>query len=109
MVDPEEQWTQPAPCAIDQNERFLGKTHHLTVLNEYGTRRAGGASVTDSEALNRAIEGCEAVIHTAALHGHFRGKRDVTALPLEDPAGAQVELEAIFAGAMVAVTFYVNV
>lgn len=34
---------------LDQNERFLGATHHLTVLNEYGKRRAAGI-----EALSRA-------------------------------------------------------
>lgn len=33
----------------DQNERFLGATHHLTVLNEYGKRRVAGI-----EALSRA-------------------------------------------------------
>ncbi len=33
----------------DQNERFLGATHHLKVLNEYGKRRTGGIA-----ALNEA-------------------------------------------------------
>jgi len=33
----------------DQNERFLGATHHLTVLNGYGHRRIAGV-----ESLNRA-------------------------------------------------------
>ncbi len=28
--------------ALDQNERFLNATHHLTVLNEYGKRRVAG-------------------------------------------------------------------
>lgn len=34
---------------LDQNERFLGATHHLTVLNHYGDRRVAGI-----EALNHA-------------------------------------------------------
>jgi glycosyltransferase involved in cell wall biosynthesis len=34
---------------VDQNERFLGATHHLKVLNEYGRRRTAGI-----DALNHA-------------------------------------------------------
>lgn len=34
---------------VDQNERFLGATHHLKVLNEYGRRRTAGI-----DALNQA-------------------------------------------------------
>ncbi len=36
-------------CPLDQNELFLKADHHLTVLNEYGKRRAAGV-----DALNHA-------------------------------------------------------
>lgn len=32
-------------------------------------------SVTDRDAILRVSEGCDAIIHTAALHGHFYGKK----------------------------------
>jgi glycosyltransferase involved in cell wall biosynthesis len=37
------------PTEIDENERFLAATHHLTVLNDYGRRRLAGI-----ESLNHA-------------------------------------------------------
>lgn len=42
-LDPGEEWPAPPRCAPDLNERFLAKTHHLAVLNDYGKRRAAGA------------------------------------------------------------------
>lgn len=50
-LDPGEEWPTPASCAPDQNERFLSKTHHLKVLNEYGTRRAAGAGALAAASL----------------------------------------------------------
>lgn len=39
----------PDRMPLDENERILGADHHLTVLNDYGERRRGGAA-----ALSRA-------------------------------------------------------
>lgn len=50
-LDAGEGWAQPARCSLDENERFLGKTHHLTVLNEYGTRRRAGAGALGAASL----------------------------------------------------------
>lgn len=41
-IDPEELEERAAVSPIDQNERLLGATHHLRVLNGYGARRVEG-------------------------------------------------------------------
>ncbi|MEZ6234735.1 MAG: glycosyltransferase [Phycisphaerales bacterium] len=50
-LDADETWAQPQACEPDTNERFLASTHHLTVLNEYGTRRAAGAAALTAASL----------------------------------------------------------
>jgi len=51
--------------------------HELVLLdNNPAVTDVGGmqCDVTDEKALTRAVTGCAAIIHTAAVHGGFRGK-----------------------------------
>lgn len=58
--------------------RELGADQHEFVLMDTSetVREAGGvvASITDRDAVFRLAEGCDAIIHTAAMHGAFRDK-----------------------------------
>ncbi len=50
-IDPEELPPELGRSPIDQNERFLGATHHLTVLNDYGKRRVEGVEMLNEASL----------------------------------------------------------
>ncbi len=57
--------------------RVCGAEHELVLFDTAAAVvQAGGiqASVTDAEAVDRAAQGCQAIIHTAAMHGAFYGK-----------------------------------
>lgn len=58
--------------------RELGAAEHTFSLMDVadGIEAEGGlrASVTDRDAVLRAAEGCDVIIHTAAMHGRFKGK-----------------------------------
>ncbi|MCC6423980.1 MAG: NAD(P)-dependent oxidoreductase [Phycisphaerales bacterium] len=52
--------------------------HQLILLDQSESISAIGgirADLSDRDALDRAVKGCDAIIHTAALHGAFYGKR----------------------------------
>ncbi|WP_428937622.1 NAD-dependent epimerase/dehydratase family protein [Fontivita pretiosa] len=55
--------------------RAAAAQHQLVLMDVVEqVEREGGirASVTDEQAVRRAVEGCDAIIHTAALHGGHR-------------------------------------
>jgi nucleoside-diphosphate-sugar epimerase len=58
--------------------RQLGDGEHEWVLFDQSEAVLGDGGVrgemTDREAVDRAVQGCDAIIHTAAMHGAFRGK-----------------------------------
>ncbi len=58
--------------------RYVAQGRHELVLldNNPAVAEAGGiqCDVTDEKALTGAMPGCDAVMHTAAVHGGFRGK-----------------------------------
>ena len=54
-----------------------GGKHEFVLLDQSpDVERAGGlrGSVTDADLVRRAAEGCDAIIHTAAMHGGTRGR-----------------------------------
>jgi UDP-glucose 4-epimerase len=58
--------------------RCVGAAEHefvlMDVIEEVTAQGGICASVTDGSAVDRAAEGCDAIIHTAAMHGTSHGK-----------------------------------
>ena len=55
--------------------RVAGPEHRFVLMDVVEqVERDGGirASVTDEQAVRRAVVGCDAIIHTAAMHGGHR-------------------------------------
>lgn len=52
------------------------------------------ASITDRDAIERAMQGCDAVIHTAALHGAFFGKASNAEFIATNVVGAEYIYDA---------------
>lgn len=54
------------------------REHELVLFDQSDKVTADGgicAQMTDRQAVHNAAAGCDAIIHTAAMHGAFRGKR----------------------------------
>jgi nucleoside-diphosphate-sugar epimerase len=72
-----------------------GHTFVLFDQAEQVTRDAGiCGSITDHDLVQRAAEGCDAIIHTAAMHGAFRNKRSNADFIHTNVIGAEYLFEA---------------
>jgi UDP-glucose 4-epimerase len=77
--------------------RVAGGAHQFVLFDlAEQVQKEGGicASVTDRDAVERAMAGCDAVIHTAAMHGGFRGKRSNAEFIYTNVVGAEHLFEA---------------
>lgn len=69
-----------------------GGEHEFVLMDVVETVKAEGgicASTVDREAMLRAAEGCDAIIHTAAMHGGFRKTHDDFAFTQSNLLSAQ--------------------